>query len=482
MDKRIAAVMMGIGLCVATAQAGLNATGDVDPADPATWTSSTDAHIGETGEGSLAVTNGGTISSWTGHIGTSAGSTGTVTISGVGSTWTSTNWLYVSRGGDGTLSITDGATVTSFQGFIGDNNDSVGAVTVSNAGSRWTTAAGLRLEDYATLTITDGGVVENGGMASVSVTPDSRSSIHFDNGTLTTKSLMTAPGDLTGTGTINTNGLLSDLDLIFDATHGLTQVLTLNDPGQNITINLDTTRPATIGAGYGGDGSLLIADSMAVLSSSGFLAHQPGSMGVATVTGEGSTWTTGTLNVAFVGDATLAITDGGTVNCTDGYIGREDAFTGGGPRRRSIGVATVSGAGSTWVCSDDLSVGVDGDGTLNILHGGLVKVADRLTIQEDNDGSSFVNMATGGMLALYGQADGSLFDFMANIHGQGPIRYWDDGTGWADITGATYGDDYTLSYLTAGDLAGYTVLTVPEPATLSLLALGGLALLRKGRA
>jgi hypothetical protein len=40
-----------------------------------------------------------------------------------------------------------------------------------------------------------------------------------------------------------------------------------------------------------------------------------------------------------------------------------------------------------------------------------------------------------------------------------------------------------FTYLTEGDLAGYTMLTVggevPEPATMSLLTLGGLALLRR---
>ena len=41
-------------------------------------------------------------------------------------------------------------------------------------------------------------------------------------------------------------------------------------------------------------------------------------------------------------------------------------------------------------------------------------------------------------------------------------------SGWSDITGAAYGADYTLSYWTDGNLAGYTVLTVgvvPEPVS-----------------
>ena len=82
------------------------------------------------------------------------------------------------------------------------------------------------------------------------------------------------------------------------------------------------------------------------------------------------------------------------------------------------------------------------------------------------------------MLALLGDADDSLADFLNLISGTDAIRYWDDSiSGWADITGATYGVDYTLTHLTTGDLTDYTMLTVtavPEPATLALLGLGGL--------
>jgi hypothetical protein len=69
------------------------------------------------------------------------------------------------------------------------------------------------------------------------------------------------------------------------------------------------------------------------------------------------------------------------------------------------------------------------------------------------------------------------------IYGTDDIRYWDESVGgWANIAGATAGNDYRLTYLTKGDLAGYTVLTViavPEPATLGMVALGGLVGLRR---
>jgi len=90
-------------------------------------------------------------------------------------------------------------------------------------------------------------------------------------------------------------------------------------------------------------------------------------------------------------------------------------------------------------------------------------------------------MDMNGVLALFGDADDSLNDFLALVSGTDAIRYWDaDASEWADITTATYGVDYTLSYQDEGDLAGYTLLTVvPEPTTLSLLLLGALSLYRK---
>ncbi|OQY06288.1 MAG: hypothetical protein B6I25_04250 [Planctomycetales bacterium 4572_13] len=97
-------------------------------------------------------------------------------------------------------------------------------------------------------------------------------------------------------------------------------------------------------------------------------------------------------------------------------------------------------------------------------------------------------MATDGMLALIGNTENALIDFLNSIGGNGigTIRYWDDSMSeWDNIINATYGADYTLDYLAEGDLAGYTVLTVtavPEPVTLVLLAIGGLLTRKRKRA
>ena len=67
-------------------------------------------------------------------------------------------------------------------------------------------------------------------------------------GTLTTESLDASPTPVDGTGTINTSGLVSDINLIFDSTHALKRTLTFQQSGQRVTVNLDmATSPSTNG-------------------------------------------------------------------------------------------------------------------------------------------------------------------------------------------------------------------------------------------
>jgi hypothetical protein len=101
------------------------------------------------------------------------------------------------------------------------------------------------------------------------------------------------------------------------------------------------------------------------------------------------------------------------------------------------------------------------------------------------DGDSFINMSTGGMLALYGDADYSLTDFLDLIDGSDAIRHWNEPiSDWADITTATPGTDYMLVYIddAGSDFYGYALLTVrtmatPEPSSLVLLVAGAVSLI-----
>jgi len=462
--------------------------------------------VGHSGNGSMHISDGVTLQSTSGYLGYRSGSAGVVTVSGAGSTWANSDTLSVGLGGDGTLEITDGGVVSSsWYGHVGSSSGSTGAVTVSGAGSTWDSGwLSVGSSGDGTLNIVDGGLVEVSEDTNVAKNSGSAGAINFDNGTLTTGGFWGPGTGLSGTGTINTKGLVSDVDLVFDASHGVTQTLTLNGIGRSITVNLDVDGSRSMGAGHSGKGSMHISDGVTVQSTSGYLGYQSGSTGEATVSGAGSTWANSdNLYVGYEGDGALEITDGGAVSSNqDAYIGympgstgvvtvsgvgstwtntkcfnvgREgngtlDVTNGGtvssrivliGNSTGSTGVVTVSGAGSTWTNAERLNVGFLGHGVLNITDGGLVSVAGGLAIDLYDRWNSLITMATGGRLALRGDADDSLADFLGLIGGADDIRYWDDSIlDWADITGATPGEDYTLTRLTEGDLAGYSVLTV----------------------
>ena len=130
-----------------------------------TWNNSSNLFVGFHGNGTLNITNVGTVNSGYGsgycYIGYS-GSTGVVTVDGTGSTWTNGSGIDVGNSGDGTLNITGGGTVSAgYESHIGDNSGSVGVVTVDGTGSTWTIGRDLHVgrDGDGTLNITGGGAV-----------------------------------------------------------------------------------------------------------------------------------------------------------------------------------------------------------------------------------------------------------------------------------------------------------------------------------
>ena len=133
--------------------------------------------------------------------------------------------------------------------------------------------------------------------------------------------------------------------------------------------------------------------SQTVFRGVGYIGLNSGSTGTATVTGAGSTWANSSnLSVGYSGQGTLLVEDGGAVTNSTGYIGR---FSG------STGTATVTGAGSTWTNNGNLILGgwsltnaTTGTGALLVLDGGLVEVDDTTKVHED----SSIILSTNGLL------------------------------------------------------------------------------------
>ena len=454
---------------LASLHAAITPVGDVEPANPSTWTSSTNAYIGNTSNGTLTVNSGSDLSSQYGYLGYSSGVAGVVTVTGTGSTWTNRLDILVGGVGSGTLYVSNGGAVTNRAGYIGFSSGS-GAATVTGTGSTWTNSDLLEIGSASgTLNITTGGAVTVTNATHVEVGTGSGGKVDFGTGggTLTTGSLYASPSQLVGTGTIESNGLISDLDLVFDGSdvshHGAIQTITLNQPGQNIAVSLDVSKSNNVGdlgAGYSGSGSLTIRSGITVNSTGGYLGYDAGSTGtatvdganskwingsclyvgfggngvlqienggyvsnggascigysgltgMATVDGHGSTWTSGgSLTVA--GNGTLKVTNGGVVNNAAGYIGYNLG---------SSSIATVDGAGSAWTSSGGLTVGYSGSGALTVTNGGSVSSGSSSSFSDsiaynpqsigvvtvDGTGSSWTSH--GGLVIVGSQGSGTL--------------------------------------------------------------------------
>ncbi|BCS55760.1 hypothetical protein GSbR_03640 [Geobacter sp. SVR] len=388
--------------------AGSNGTATVSGAG-STWTDSAELYVGYNGAGSLAITNGGKVSTASyGYLGYNAGSTGTMTVNGTGSSWANSSVLNVGNYGAGTLSIANGASVSNTNATIGYMAGSSGTVTVDGSGSAWNTSGTLNIgatSGTGTLNITNGSAVTVTGATTVGTY--GRINFGTNGGTLTTAMLYATPSQVSGSGTINTSGIIGDVNLAFDASHGVSQAFAQN----GIVYNLNQSATNPLGVGYLGTGTLNISGGVTVASASGILgSNNTSSTGMATVTGANSKWTnSGTLNVGTIGTGSLGILNGGYVSNTVGTIGSKGTVT-------VDGSSTANGTTtpSQWVNSTSLSVGnYLGGGKLNITNGGLVSVTGATTILSN----STVDFTGGGTLTT-----GSLFASSSQLSGSGTIN------------------------------------------------------------
>lgn len=368
-------------------------------------------YVSQGGSGKMNISNGGTVASSGAIIASTSSfssSTGQVTIDGYGSLWSS-GWLSIGYGsssyggGNGVLSVINGGQLASAGTNIGYYDGSTGKVTISGENSIWQCSDVIKVGYYdgdGTLDIeNDGKVVTD------TLLLGDNGQVNLTGGFLKFTGSMNFPWDSYG-------------DFAF--TSGELKV-------QGGTITVDHT-------------PFLRSDMRLVVS------------------GINSQWlANGNYNDIALSRGEMEITNGGYVSSRHGFIGYDYASI------YHPSTVVVKGAGSTWENSNNLYVGRDGSGILEITSGGIVTVGENLRIDNDGGNDSFINIASGGMLALwdYGWTSGDdLDDFLEIVYGTGPINYW-NGSAWVDITGATYGVDYELEHIAdGGNMDDYTVLTV----------------------
>lgn len=175
-----------------------------------------------------------------------------------------------------------------------------------------------------------------------------------------------------------------------------TGTVTVSGPGST----WDSARPFSFQVGSNGNGTLQVDNGGVVRSGQGVIGREVGSVGHVTVTGPGSTWAPdNNIYVGFEGTGTLDVLDGATVSTMSTGGGAATIYV--GLRNGGQGTVTVSSGTSdtsTLSVSDDLRVGVDASGTMAVEKGGLVIVGDRVYIGD--------SATANGTLHINGDATG----------------------------------------------------------------------------
>ncbi|MDL2328878.1 hypothetical protein LJC71_03885, partial [Desulfosarcina sp. OttesenSCG-928-A07] len=323
-------------------------------------------YIGNSSTGTLKLTAGGKVSSQNNiHIGSNAGSIGTVTVDGSGSELkvAGNAHLHIGHSGTGVLNLTAGGKATSARSniYIGSYSGAKGTVTVDGSGS----------------------ILENAG-----------GSLYIGN---------------SGTGNLDlTNGgkAISAISIEIGNANGSYGTVTVDGSG-SILENVG----GWFYVGNAGTGELnLTAGGKA--SSAGYIliGQGNGSYGTVTVDGTGSLLENkaAELRVGNDGTGKLDITRGGrAASATHIYIGKSNT---------AHGTVTVSGTDSILEnTSGTLNVGDFGTGVLNLTSGGKASSSGNISIGNNATGNGAVTVngselkSTGGELHIGASGKGRLY-------------------------------------------------------------------------
>jgi len=412
-----------------------------------TWTSSTTVSAG-----TLKIQNGGRIGDFDGCVGDNSSSNATVTVDGMGSIWGNYYSLTVGLHGTGTLNIQNGGQVGCFWGSLGDYSGSSGTVTVDGSGSIWNNGGTLYVGGWGDDPGGTGSLtVKNGGQVTVG----------------DTLKMLKADSEVTVSGATLTAGALE----------GSTGTIRITDPVEGTALTVGSGTFSGIILDDTGPGSLTKVGV-------GTLALT----GASTYSG-GTTLSAGTLFVnntsgSGTGSGTVTVNSTGTLGGT-GTIGGATTISGHHAPGSSAGIQTFL---------SDLTYNASSDVTWELVANtptqGPPAVFDQIVVGGDLDFAGATD------LALVFNATGSAVDWFDAFWNTPQSWLVYDVAGmtsnfanlsltvdnWADSTGALFNTalpsgSFSLSQSGQDVMLNYA----PEPATLALLALGGVAALARRR-
>lgn len=351
-----------------------------------TWVSSNQGiNIGyDGGVGTLNITNGGSVQSKYSNIGSSGGTglgTGYVTVSGAGSTFSLINNLYIGNGGTGTLTVSSSGTTT-----VASGNGSVlfyqGTVNIGAA---------------STDTAAAGGVIN---ASSIDVNTTGTTTLQFNTtGTAASATYFTKDGTATGTG-VNYNGYTNSTLV---NTAGYTVFTgTITAPG-GITVN-----GGAIQIGNGGTtGSLsgnVVDNASVVFKRSDAITYSGAISGSGALTQAGSGTLTLTGNNTYSGGTTISA---GTLQAGSG--GTTGSITGNVTDNGTLAFNRADDISFSGVVSGSGTLSKSGAGTLtltaaNTYSGGTTLASGTLGLGADNAIGSGTLTITGGNLRASGSA------------------------------------------------------------------------------
>ena len=330
--------------------------------------------VGRFAEGSLTISQGGTVksgttdSSVTNAFTVGRQSTGTVTITDAGSSLTADGAVYVGRTGTGSLAVKNHATMT-----VGLDGKGVGGLTIGGSNANATAATSVYVGGSGTATVTSDGYIDSLQNVYVGSTGTDGTLTVDDGGTVeaANRILVGNSGTVAAGGTVTTST-------------GTTTVATATTFTATGTIDVDA-------------GGTLKTDGGAATAAPAFVVGN----------GAGSS---GTLNVTGIG----ALADAGGQRITIGAYGtRHDACQpgrqrqgrrqlhrcrGGDERRRrrlaALGTLTVTDKGSTYTASGEIEVGVAGHRNVDIENSAAVSRRSALMSACNAGGIGTVDLET----------------------------------------------------------------------------------------